>query len=61
MYELVEAAGPAHAQEFTVEVVVGADRAGDGTGSSRQRAEEEAAEAAMALIDGGGASARVRA
>lgn len=61
MYELVEAAGPAHAQEFTVEVVVGADRLGTGRGSSRQRAEEEAAEVAMALIDEGAASAPSRA
>jgi len=45
------AAGPAHAQEFTVEVVVGADRLGMGRGSSRQRAEEEAAEAALAVVE----------
>jgi ribonuclease-3 len=61
MYELVEAAGPAHAQEFTVEVVVGTDRLGIGRGSSRQRAEEEAAEAAMAVIDGAGANTPARA
>jgi len=51
VYELVAAAGPAHAQEFTVEVVVGADRLGMGRGSSRQRAEEEAAEAALAVVE----------
>jgi ribonuclease-3 len=46
-YELVASKGPAHAQQFTVEVVVGADRLGTGSGSSRQRAEEHAAQAAL--------------
>lgn len=54
VYELMTAVGPAHAQEFTVEVVVGGDRLGTGRGSSRQRAEEEAADAALAVIDRGG-------
>jgi ribonuclease III len=47
MYELVSAHGPAHAQQFTVAVVVGADRLATGSGSSRQRAEEHAARAAL--------------
>jgi ribonuclease-3 len=47
MYELVSARGPAHAQQFTVAVVVGADRLATGSGSSRQRAEEHAAQAAL--------------
>jgi ribonuclease-3 len=46
-YELVAAKGPAHAQHFTVEVVVGAERLAQGSGSSRQRAEEHAAQAAL--------------
>ena len=60
MYELLEATGPAHAQEFTVAVVVASDRLGTGRGSSRQRAEEKAAEAAMAVLDerSGNAGAR---
>ena len=46
-YELVASKGPAHAQQFTVEVLVGADRLATGSGSSRQRAEEHAAQAAL--------------
>lgn len=46
-YELVESRGPAHAQQFTVEVVVGGERLATGSGSSRQRAEELAAQAAL--------------
>jgi ribonuclease-3 len=49
-YELVASKGPAHAQHFTVEVVVGSDRLGRGSGSSRQRAEEHAAQAALAQL-----------
>lgn len=46
-YRLVRSQGPAHAQEFRVEVVVGAESLGTGDGSSRQRAEEQAAQAAL--------------
>jgi ribonuclease-3 len=46
-YELVESRGPAHAQQFTVAVVIGAERLATGSGSSRQRAEEVAAQAAL--------------
>lgn len=46
-YRLVRSRGPAHAQEFTVEVVVGTESLGTGNGSSRQRAEEQAAQAAL--------------
>jgi ribonuclease-3 len=46
-YELVGSQGPAHAQRFTVEVVIGQDRLATGSGSSRQRAEERAARAAL--------------
>lgn len=54
-YELVAARGPAHAQHFTVEVVVGADRLAKGSGSSRQRAEEHAAQAALEHLPEAGA------
>jgi ribonuclease-3 len=47
LYELVGSQGPAHAQRFTVEVVIGGDRLATGSGSSRQRAEERAARAAL--------------
>ena len=47
IYRLIESHGPAHAQEFTVEVVVGAERLATGEGSSRQRAEEHAAQVAL--------------
>ena len=46
-YELVESRGPAHAQQFTVAVVISAERLATGSGSSRQRAEEVAAQAAL--------------
>ncbi|RPH36905.1 MAG: ribonuclease III, partial [Chloroflexi bacterium] len=39
--------GPAHAQQFTVAVVVGTERLATGSGSSRQRAEEVAAQVAL--------------
>jgi ribonuclease-3 len=47
VYELVASEGPAHAQRFTVNVVVGSDLLASGSGSSRQRAEEVAAKAAL--------------
>ncbi len=49
-YELVESLGPAHAQQFTVAVLVSGERLATGSGSSRQRAEEEAAQAALAQL-----------
>lgn len=49
-YELVESRGPAHAQSFTVAVVIGSERIATGSGSSRQRAEEEAAGHALDLL-----------
>jgi ribonuclease-3 len=52
-YLLVDAQGPAHAQQFTVEVLVGTDRMAFGRGSSRQRAEEEAARTALDQLAGG--------
>jgi ribonuclease-3 len=52
-YRLVRSQGPAHAQEFTVEVVVGTESLGTGDGSSRQRAEEQAAQAALDKLTAG--------
>jgi ribonuclease-3 len=46
-YELVSAIGPPHDQTFTVAAMLEGRRLATGTGSSRQRAEEDAASAAM--------------
>ena len=50
-YRLVSTVGPPHDQEFLVEVRLDGRSAGSGTGSSRQRAEEQAATAALAELD----------
>jgi ribonuclease-3 len=50
-YDLVELVGPAHRQAFTVTAIVDGRPVGTGHGSSRQRAEEEAAAATMALLE----------
>jgi ribonuclease III len=53
-YELVSTTGPAHEQTFTVAAVLRGKRLAVGTGSSRQRAEEEAASLALdGLADAG--------
>lgn len=54
-YELVEVTGPSHLHAFTVAAIVDGREMGRGYGSSRQRAEENAA--AVALIALIGASA----
>ena len=46
-YELVSTAGPDHEQTFTVAAVLRGERIAFGHGSSRQRAEEHAASAAL--------------
>jgi ribonuclease-3 len=46
-YELVSTIGPPHDQTFTVAAMLEGRRLATGTGSSRQRAEENAASAAM--------------
>jgi ribonuclease-3 len=51
-YELVSTSGPAHEQTFTVAVVLRGNRLGVGSGSSRQRAEEQAAGAALDSLAG---------
>ncbi len=50
-YELIEMVGPAHRQVFTVTAVVGGRAMGTGRGSSRQRAEEDAAAQTLATLD----------
>ncbi len=47
IYQLVTTSGPPHEQEFTVGVLRDGRTIGTGTGSSRQRAEERAAEVAL--------------
>jgi ribonuclease-3 len=51
-YRIVRTQGPAHAHEFEVEVVVGAQVLGTGSGTSRKQAEQQAARAALALLPG---------
>ena len=50
-YELLRTVGPAHEQTFTVAVTLNGTRIAEGTGSSRQRAEEQAAARALELAD----------
>ena len=68
-YELVSAVGPPHEQTFTVAAVLEGRRLSVGEGSSRQRAEEQAAGAALELLaagtdepalEGGGADEALR-
>lgn len=47
VYRVVKTSGPPHAKRFRVAVVVDGTVVGQGRGSSRQRAEEQAAAAAM--------------
>lgn len=49
-YQLIETSGPPHDQVFRVAAVVGETVLGTGIGTSRQRAEESAAQAAMAEL-----------
>lgn len=48
VYQLAATSGPAHDQRFDVVVLVDGRPAGTGSGTSRQRAEEQAAAAALA-------------
>ncbi len=49
-YRVVDISGPAHQPIYTVEVVVGEDRLGQGTGRSKQEAEQMAAAEALHLV-----------
>jgi ribonuclease III len=53
VYELVGTSGPPHDQEFRVEVVLDGRQVAGGAGSSRQRAEEQAAAAALEQLEAG--------
>jgi ribonuclease-3 len=53
VYRLTDTSGPAHEQEFRVTVVLDGQSLATGSGSSRQRAEERAAQAALAQLDAG--------
>lgn len=49
-YQLVQSVGPDHAKTFTVEVKVNGQPEATGTGTSKQRAESEAAKQALAKL-----------
>ena len=53
-YELLSVVGPAHDQTFTVAAVLNGRQLGSGTGTSRQRAEEQAAGAALDALQADG-------
>ena len=52
VYHVVDASGPAHQPQFTVEVMVDEQRLGSGMGRSKNAAETEAARAALETIRG---------
>ncbi|CDB30303.1 ribonuclease 3 [Firmicutes bacterium CAG:137] len=49
-YELTGQSGPDHAKQFQVEVRLNGSVVGQGTGSSKKRAEQEAARVAMGKL-----------
>lgn len=51
MYRVLTEEGPAHARQFTIGVYVSDELIGQGTGKSKQSAEESAAEAALIKIN----------
>ena len=53
VYRLTETSGPPHEQEFRVTVMLDGQGLATGVGSSRQRAEEQAARAALEQLDAG--------
>lgn len=60
VYQVVRTSGPPHEQRFHVSVQLGGSAVGDGAGSSRQRAEERAAEVALAALADGSAPFGIR-
>lgn len=52
-YRVAATRGPAHAREFSVEVLIGSEVVGDGVGSSRKQAEQEAAHRALDRLERG--------
>ena len=57
VYRLTQTAGPPHEQEFHVTVLLDGQGLATGSGSSRQRAEEQAARAALEQLETGPLSA----
>ena len=49
-YELVESTGPEHDKKFTVAALVNNKRVGEGQGSSKKQAEEQAAQNALDIL-----------
>ena len=52
VYQVIAETGPAHARSFTVQALVGEQVVGEGAGRSKSEAEQRAAEAAIARLDG---------
>lgn len=50
-YKLISESGPDHAKKFVMAVFIGDKKAGEGQGSSKQKAEEDAARKALIDID----------
>ncbi len=50
VYKVIQEDGPAHNRTFVVEVLVGDQKAGEGTGKSKKIAEQEAARAAYEML-----------
>jgi ribonuclease-3 len=50
-YVVVSSAGPEHQRQFTVDVLIGAERLGTGQGASKQAASQAAARDALARLD----------
>ncbi len=54
VYELIDASGPDHARRFRMAVAIDNERLAEGEGSSKQRAEQDAARAALQALNGKG-------
>ena len=52
IYQVIDETGPAHAKSFTVQALVEDQVLGEGAGRSKSEAEQRAAEAAIARLDG---------
>ena len=50
LYKVLQEEGPAHAKRFTIGVFIEGELLGEGTGKSKQQAEEKAAEQALEKI-----------
>lgn len=51
VYKVLKEEGPAHAKQFTIGVFIGTQKMGEGTGHSKQEAEEKAAKQALKNIE----------